>query len=91
MEWRPRAFGAGTLPPALSNAALVSRGANVGMRYLSIDTPPSACFNTATICPTLNGFCFTANSRSCGLGLCQKLTLEVDQDAGAARKWFGGS
>jgi hypothetical protein len=37
-------------------------------------TPASACFNTATICSTLNRFCFTANLPSSGTRFCRKLT-----------------
>src|ERR1017187_9384298 len=41
--------------------------------------PTSACFRTATICSTLNRFCFTANLPSLGIRFCRKLTLEMDQ------------
>jgi hypothetical protein len=42
-------------------------------------TPASACFNTATICSTMNRFCFTAKYPPSGIRFCRKLTLKVDQ------------
>ena len=48
------------------------------MRRLSL-APASACFNTATICSTLNRLRFTANLPSLDVRFCRKLALKVDQ------------
>src|SRR5271155_5699670 len=53
-------------------------------------TPASACFNTATICSTLNRFCFTANLPFWSTRFCRKLTLVVDQkNTGADHESLG--